>query len=85
MIITLHPLFFGGCVNLSVIVLDLGIFRWELHSLRKSLGPKQSPFKFTQWPQKDGVQLLLSKYSVSVLPKTLVPVLHKTHIPSFGT
>ena len=34
-IITLHHLFFGHCVNLSVIVLDLSIFLWELRSLRK--------------------------------------------------
>ena len=39
-IITLHHLFFGPCVNSSVIVLVLGIFLWELRSLRKMPWPK---------------------------------------------
>ena len=55
-IITLHHLFFGHCVNLSVIVLDLGIFLRE----RKYLGPKQSPPISHNDLKKDGAQLLLS-------------------------
>ena len=60
-IITAHHLFFGHCVNLSVIVLDLGIFLRELRSLRKIPRSKTITSDFTQWPQKDGAQLLLSK------------------------
>ena len=45
--------FVGDC-------LDLGIFLRELRSLRKYLGPKQSPPISHNDLKKDGVQLLLS-------------------------
>ena len=48
-IITLHHVFFGHCVNLSVIVLDLGILY---------LGPKQLPPISHNDLKKDGAQLL---------------------------
>ena len=53
-IITLHHLFFGQCVNLSEIVMDLGTF------LRERSGPKQSPLKSHNDLKKDGAQLVLS-------------------------
>ena len=56
-IITLHHLFFGHCVNLSVIVLDLGIFLRER-------SPKQSPPISHNDLKKDGAQLLLSNYEL---------------------
>ena len=47
-------------MNSSVIVLDLGIFLWELRSLReKYLGPKQSPL-ISHTSKREGAQLLLS-------------------------
>ena len=46
-IITLHHLFFGHCVNSSVIVLDLGIFLRELRSLRKIPRSKTITSDFT--------------------------------------
>ena len=64
-IITLHHLFFGHCVNSSVICLDLGIFLRELRSLRKIPRSKIITSDFTHNDLKrDGVQLLLSKYTI---------------------
>ena len=57
-IITLHHLFFGHCVSLSVIVLDLGIFLRE-HSLIQSNDHTMTSKKKTK---KNGAQLLLSNY-----------------------
>ena len=59
-IITLHDLFFGYCVNSSVIALDLGIFLRELRSLRKIPRPRTSPPISHNDLKKEGAQLLLS-------------------------
>ena len=59
-IIILHHLCFGRGVNLSVIVLDLGIFFGSSAPSEKYLGPKQSPPISHNDLKKDGAQLLLS-------------------------
>ena len=70
--ITSHHLFFDQCVNLSVIVLDLGIsldlalfffvsFFGSYTPSEKYPSPKQSPPISHNDLKKDGAQLLLSK------------------------
>ena len=67
-IITLHHLFFGHCVNLSVIALDLGIFFREQRSVRKIPRSKKSPPTSHNDLKKGGAQLLLSKQSYQLNP-----------------
>ena len=60
-IITLHHLFFGHCVNLSVIILDLGIFSSGAMLPQKNTSVQNNHLWFhTINLKKDGAQLLLS-------------------------
>ena len=61
-ITTLRYLFFGRCVNSSMIVLDLGVFPRELHFLRKKPRSKTITSEFTQWPQNRWCTVIMVDY-----------------------
>ena len=81
-ITTLHYLFFGHCVNSSMIVLDLGVFPRELHSLRKNLGPKQSPPNYHTMTSKQMVHSYYGWLCTTCNSRKQVNHQHLTRLPS---